>query len=77
MLLRFMRVLDWIAFIYALGSLLTFTYLVFSEIIFNNWYMLNLPIVVEDIIVLMPIIYSALLILQYIVRDKVRILPWR
>tara|TARA_B100001093_G_scaffold480198_1_gene509842 strand:- start:1242 stop:1460 length:219 start_codon:yes stop_codon:yes gene_type:complete len=72
-----MRVLDWITFIYALGFLLTFTYLVFSEIIFNNWYMLNLPNVVEDIIGLTPIIYPALLIFQYIIRDKVRILPWK
>ena len=83
MLHRLMRVLDWITFIYALGSLLVFTYMVFAVYIFN-WYVPQLLFNdfvmgydLEDIILLMPIIYSVWLILQYIIRDKVRILPWK
>ena len=76
-----MRVLDWVGFIYALGSLLIFTYNL-ATLIFN-WHVpkfISMDSHVDTLgfaVLFMPIFYSVFLILQYIIRDKVRILPWK
>jgi len=84
MLHRLMRVLDWVGFGAIVSSacvwLLAFLGILLGEGSIRDTVGLNWHNNTEAIIVawFIPfIIYPALLILQYIVRDKVRILPWR
>jgi len=93
MLHRLMRVLDWVSFIYVVSSIFIVAsthnvnrnsgFIPDEELsgecvlIWHWWYVPNCQDFLGMCILFMPIIYPALLILQYIVMGKVRILPWK